>query len=417
MKTNRNVSILLENGFHFSTISKMKPNEVKLLAEKFFKPMGDVEQAKKDSMKAMKAFIKNNKVDLGLGDDPDDFSEEQVLDKIKGLAYWAKSPNGSKLNKMAGELYRIAKPLFKGKSKETKEATTQTVSQTITTLDDTDLSKGMAVPNDPATGGVEIRKQPGTNKVQVVTGAKGPAIKEEIKEKFESKAQQGFFWAKCNTSKGVKKKKWCEMAKEFSDSTSKKQYKDMPEKKHPEKTVKRKTRKNTDENYEKYLEEQIFNMIEKHIEPSMTKGELLRTIQEKVDKSEKFMLSNPKKNTMFQKETKESMMKKPIGKMFSLGKELDEDTKEKEAPVRPDTDKGRDRKKKNPFRDPNPGVEEQPKANTREKERTKEREKTKTPTRRKGNPFKDPNPGVQEQPKAEDQKNDFMSAITSILRK
>jgi hypothetical protein len=207
------------------------------------------------------------------------------------------------------------------------------------------------------------------------------------------------------------------MAKEFSDSTSKKQYKDMPEKKHPEKTVKRKTRKNTDENYEKYLEEQIFNMIEKHIEPSMTKGELLRTIQEKVDKSEKFMLSNPKKNTMFQKETKESMMKKPIGKMFSLGKELDEDTKEKEAPVRPDTDKGRDRKKKNPFRDPNPGVEEQPKANTREKERTKEREKTKTPTRRKGNPFKDPNPGVQEQPKAEDQKNDFMSAITSILRK
>jgi hypothetical protein len=30
------------------------------------------------------------------------------------------------------------------------------------------------------------------------------------------------------------------MAKEFSDSTSKKQYKKMPEKKHPEKTVKTK---------------------------------------------------------------------------------------------------------------------------------------------------------------------------------
>ena len=82
---------------------------------------------------------------------------------------------------------------------------------------------------------------------------------------------------------------------------------------------------------------------------------------------------------MFQKETKESMMKKPIGKMFSMEKELGE--------------------------------------NTKEKERTKEREKTKTPTRRKGNPFKDPNPGVEEQPKAEDQKNDFMVAITSILRK
>ena len=400
MKTNRNVSILLENGFHFSTISKMKPNEVKLLAEKFFKPMGDVEQAKKESMKAMKAFIKNNKVDLGLGDNPDDFSDEQVLDKIKGLAYHAKSPNSSKLNKMAGELYIIAKPLFKGKSKETKEAfeveNVPAMTKIVGTLQDLKTS-GLKVNG-------EVSYDPATNKVTALT-------KEgEVKEKFESKAQQGFFWAKCNTSKGVKKKKWCEMAREFSDSTSKKQYKDMPEKKHPEKTVKR---KNTDENYEKYLEEQIFNMIEKHIEPSMTKGELLRTIQEKVDKSEKFMLNNPKKNTMFQKETKESMMKKPIGKMFSIGKEMKEDTKEKEkTKTKPGT---KTPTRKNPFKDPNPGVEEQPKANTREKERTKEREKTKTPTRK--NPFRDPNPGVKEQPKAEEQKNDFMSAIESILNK
>ena len=417
MKTNRNVSILLENGFHFSTISKMKPNEVKLLAEKFFKPMGDVGQAKKDSMKAMKAFIKNNKVDLGLGDDSDDFSDEQILDKIKGLAYWAKSPNGSKLNKMAGELYRIAKPLFKGKSKETNEA------------------ELLINPEDPKDVELAKQKKLMTPDGKIITPLEEAGDAEsmmkydagldpdqdiptesEIKEKFESKAQQGFFWAKCNTSKGVKKKKWCEMAREFSDSTSKKQYKDMPEKKRTEKTVKRKTRKNTDENYEKYLEEQIFNMIEKHIEPSMTKGELLRTIQEKVDKSEKFMLSNPKKNTMFQKETKESMMKKPIGKMFSMGKELDEDTKEKERTKEREKTKTPTRRE-NPFKDPNPGVEEQPKANTREKERTKEREKTKTPTRRKGNPFKDPNPGVEEQPKAEDQKNDFMVAITSILRK
>lgn len=403
MKTNKNVSILLENGFHFSTISKMKPNEVKLLAEKFFKPMGDVEQAKKDSMRAMKAFIKNNKVDLGLGDDPDDFSDEQVLDKIKGLAYHAKSPNSSKLNKMAGELYRIAKPLFKRNKRETSEAV-QTTQQTG--------YKTTITPGTPANlnvNGTDISIDP-TKGITMMSQSK-PVGTGEVTEKFESKAQQGFFWAKCNTSKGVKKKKWCEMAKEFSDSTSKKQYKDMPEKKHPEKTVKRKT----EENYEKQLEEQILSLIEKHIEPSMTKGELLRTIQEKVDKSEKFMLSNPKKNTMFQKETKESMMKKPIGKMFSMGKELDEDTKEKEkTKTKPGT---KTPTRKNPFKDPNPGVEEQPKANTREKERTKEREKTKTPTRRKGNPFKDPNPGVEEQPKAEDQKNDFMSAITSILRK
>ena len=88
MKTNRNVSILLENGFHFSTISKMKPNEVKLLAEKFFKsrPMGDVGQAKKDSLKSMKAFIKKY---LGI-ENPDGLSYKEALEKMKkifGLIY------------------------------------------------------------------------------------------------------------------------------------------------------------------------------------------------------------------------------------------------------------------------------------------------------------------------------------------
>ena len=60
---------------------------------------------------------------------------------------------------------------------------------------------------------------------------------DELDEKFESKAQQGLFWARCNKCKSDDCK-WCKMAKEFSKSTSKKQYKDMPEKKHPEKTVK-----------------------------------------------------------------------------------------------------------------------------------------------------------------------------------
>jgi hypothetical protein len=103
---------------------------------------------------------------------------------------------------------------------------------------------------------------------------------------------------------------------------------------------------------------------------------LLKTIQEKFNSSEKFMLKSPKKNTMFS-ENEGMEMKKPIGKVSSF--EMKENTKEKQAPVRPDTDKGRDRKKKNPFRDPNPGVKENP--------------------------------------KAEDQKNDFMSVLTSILNK
>jgi hypothetical protein len=374
MKTNRNVSILLENGFHFSTISKMKPNEVKLLAEKFFKPMGDVEQAKKDSMKAMKAFIKNNKVDLGLGDDPDDFSDEQVLDKIKGLAYHAKSPNSSKLNKMAGELYRIAKPLFKGKSKETKEAV-QTVQQTgyKTTI----TPGSQANLNVPSGADISV----GPNNIITMMSKDKPVgtgeqtESKELDERFASKAQQKLFFVKCGAGKTKEEKKWCKMRDEFAASTKKMDYKKMPEKLHPEKTVKYK-KKRTDENYEQYLENRIFEMIENHIEPSMTKGDLLKTIQEKVNSSEKFMLKSPKKNTMFS-ENEGMEMKKPIGKVSSF--EMKENTKEKQAPVRPDTDKGRDRKKKNPFRDPNPGVKENP--------------------------------------KAEDQKNDFMSVLTSILNK
>jgi hypothetical protein len=364
MKTNRNVSILLENGFHFSTISKMKPNEVKLLAEKFFKskPMGDVGQAKKDSLKSMKAFIKRY---LGI-ENPDSLSYKEALEKMKMVARHAKSPNSNRITDLGAEVYRIAKDLDipEDKKEESTEAfeveTVPAMKKIKGTLQDLETS-GLKVNG-------EVSYDPATNKVTALT-------KEgEVKEKFESKAQQGFFWAKCNTSKGVKKKKWCEMAKEFSDSTSKKQYKDMPEKKHPEKTVKRKT----EENYEKQLEEQILSLIEKHIEPSMTKGELLKTIQEKVDKSEKFMLKQPKKNTMFQPSGK---MNLPIGRLTSISKEMKEDTKEKEkTKTKPGT---KTPTRKNPFKDPNPGVEEQPKANTKEKERTKEREKTKTPTRRK----------------------------------
>ena len=135
-----------------------------------------------------------------------------------------------------------------------------------------------------------------------------------LKERFESKAQQNFFWAKCNTSKGVKKKKWCEMAREFSDSTSKKQYEKMPEKLHPEKTVKYKKEK-TNENIEKFLENKIISILESKVKPRMKKSDLVKLVQEK---SESMILRKPKKMTMFSDEAPK--MKTPIAKLFSIGK-------------------------------------------------------------------------------------------------
>ena len=131
--------------------------------------------------------------------------------------------------------------------------------------------------------------------------------KKDMTEKFESKAQQKLFWAKCGDGKTKEQKKWCKMAKEFSDSTSKEQFKKMPEKLHTEKTVK--VKKETNEtfdfsdyfkkvtggiakNYEKNLstamepkfesklESRILEMINKHMLPKMSKKEFVKTIME-----------------------------------------------------------------------------------------------------------------------------------------
>ena len=249
------------------------------------------------------------------------------------------------------------------KKGENKEAITKTTTSTYTIDPATAKTTGADI------GGVNIKVEP--------TGAVKAT---EIKEKFESKAQQGLFWAKCNNSKGKEKEKWCEMAKEFSKSTSKKQYEKMPEKKHPEKSVKYK-KKTTKESYEKELEDRIVEMVEKHINPKITKGELEKTISER---KESMMLRSPKKMSMFSNESGIEMkrMKKPIGKMISMGKSYMEEN------------------------------------DTKEKERTKEREKTQTPKRR-ANPFKNPNPGVKESPRGEkeEMKNNFIQWIKQAISK
>jgi hypothetical protein len=243
----------------------------------------------------------------------------------------------------------------------------------------------------------EVSIDPGTNLVTAIT-KEGEVSEEteELDEKFESRAQQKLFFAKCGNGKTKEQKKWCKLRDEFASSTTKKDYKKMPEKLHPEKTVPVKKRKSLkEEEYEKFLENRIVSLIEKHTNPEMTKGELIQTIMEKVNKSENFVLKNPPKNTMFQPKGK---MKTPIGKLSSISGEMKENTKEKErTKTKPDTDKkekDKGRERKNPFE---PKHNPKPKAKSDElkemygtetapvKPGTKEREKTKEPG--KGNPF------------------------------
>jgi hypothetical protein len=199
----------------------------------------------------------------------------------------------------------------------------------------------------------------------------------ETNERFKSTAQQRFFWRKCDKSED-KKSKWCQLANEFQKDTKDK---NLPKKLHPEKSVKVKT-----EGYEKYLEDSIVEMVDRYINPAMTKSQLINTLNEKVNKSESFMLKKPKRNSMFSQDEGKEMktMKRPIGKMFSLG----EDTKEKERTKT--REKEKDKERKNPYE---PKHRPAPKARKefKEQEVAPSKPGTKEKTREKGpgkkNPF------------------------------
>ena len=277
----------------------------------------------------------------------------------------------------------------------------------------------------------------------------GEVTEVDVNEKFESKAQQGFFWAKCNTSKGVKKKKWCELAREFSDKTTKKDYENMPDQvsegfydlfrkktpnqigdsklknefknfivkyskikdiesgiedwsdkkiidqikgyadmsKHGSTHNKRakelfsklfeKKKEKTNEEFEKLLEDRIVEMIERRIEPKMTKADILKTISEKMEKNNSMILRNPKKMSMFADESgiESKRMKKPTQMMPIMGTMEENETKEKErtkekdTPTKPGTPPKR---RGNPFKNPNPGVKEDPRGEKKNKEKMKQ---------------------------------------------
>ena len=146
--------------------------------------------------------------------------------------------------------------------------------------------------------------------VNVKTDANGNVIATEMKEnelgeKFESKKQQKYFFAKCGDGKTKEQKKWCKMADEFSKKTN---FDKLPEKKketkenfnfgdYGKKVVSTVTKLNsdnlkkvnpvvtgmgnptTDIFTESEIEKQIMRLVEKHITPKMSKQDLLSLIE------------------------------------------------------------------------------------------------------------------------------------------
>jgi len=85
---------------------------------------------------------------------------------------------------------------------------------------------------------------------------------EEIKEKFRSKAQQGYFFAKCEEE--GPKSKWCKMADEFAADT--KNWKKLPKK--------------VSESKIRQIEESLVSLVRKYIPETMTKKELMNLLEQ-----------------------------------------------------------------------------------------------------------------------------------------
>ena len=246
----------MENGLSINTISKMTDNQVKVLVEKF----------KKSEEK--EAF---EKVTIP--------SQTQLTGSLSDLAQTGVDVKDGnvKYDQASGMVTVVTK-----EGEMTEDATVDDL------LNNNEFGGNLPVnDNNPQDEGTPDPD-----------GKNDGMAESEIKEKFQSKSQQGLFWARCNKCSS-KDCKWCKMAKEFSDSTSKKDYKKMPEKKRPEKT---------NESSQKYWENKILEMLEE---------EKKRRKKTPKKESETMILRNPKKMTMF---SNEAPMELPIAKMFSIGK-------------------------------------------------------------------------------------------------
>jgi hypothetical protein len=187
----------------------------------------------------------------------------------------------------------------------------------------------------------------------------------EIDEKFESKKQQKYFFAKCGDGKTKEQKKWCKMADEFAEKTN---FAKLPEKK-----------KETKEGYEDMfksaytkvmksklgdmmpqptfgeseIERKILRIVERHITPKMSKQELLRLFEGDTKTAPAKPKVNPgtKPKHPFQPDPNKK------GAPKAKKTEMDEDTKT--APAKPKVNPGT--KPKHPFQ-PDPNKKGAPKA-------------------------------------------------------
>jgi hypothetical protein len=248
--------------------------------------------------------------------------------------------------------------------KETNEQTPPGVKEVQKTTKEYQIDPG----KEMAVGNYVVKNQGGKAVVTTTNESNDTEINDDLQEKFESKKQQKYFFARCNDEKlsQKEKNKWCKMADEFAKST--KNFSKLPEKKTETKedfgmdnynkkvmsavagNYKENLGKSLNPTFEQKLEESIIKMVEKHITPKMSKKDFIKTIME----AEKEIETPVKPDVDTPSRPKPATPYKPKYEPAPKAKE-----REIETPVKPDVDTPSRPKPATPYK---PKYEPAPKA-------------------------------------------------------
>lgn len=238
MKNNKKILSLLNHGFKGSLLNTLNEAQINSMYSR---------------------LVENKK----------ETKEQQIVNTQTMVFDSSKEDQKAKLNQMLKDPSKL-----QGQNIEVKEDEESDINWGLTGHDQEPIQKGPTGDGDP-------------NSIQ----------EKELMEKFVSKKQQKYFFAKCGDGKTKEEKKWCKMAEEFAEKTN---FKKLP------KTKKKETKEEfTMKNYldkvgsayannmkgqlskmakesinKKELEKGIMSLVEKHITPKMSKRDLLNLVFE-----------------------------------------------------------------------------------------------------------------------------------------
>ena len=312
--------------------------------------------------------------------------------KLKLIGHGLKA---STLNKLTeGQVDTLFSKLQEQVTTTTKQVKTITVPQNIAKSTGADIGNVNVKTDD--NGNViatEMTEDDTLNVVQdpdATEDGMGMFEEKEIDEKFESKKQQKYFFAKCGDGKTKEQKKWCKMADEFAKKTN---FAKLPEKKKEtkeefnfgdyNKKVMSTVTKLTSDNLNKVnpvvkgmgnpsgivfdeseIEKQIMRLVEKHITPKMSKQDFLNLIEGDT----KTAPAKPKER---EKEKKPGHPFKPDPDKKGAPKAMKSEVGEGDTKTAPAKPKEREKEKKpgHPFK-PDPDKKGAPKAMKKEVDET-----------------------------------------------